>query len=291
MRVNRPAHRGRLPECDTPVSINSVDTDSCRLSSIFLDINIAATIRIHDHQAWMNQMTNEHTSRMGQIGDSVTAPGAPPIYQTTAFDVPDLQVLADLHAGTSKGHIYTRDSNPNHTALAASVAELEHAEAGAAFASGMGAISAVALTFAESGDHIVLGRSLYGITLKLMKRLQKQFGIEVSCVDACDTSEIVNAIRPNTRFCMVETVSNPLLEVADIRAITAALPDSVPLIVDSTFTTPCLIRPLELGAKVVVHSASKYLNGHGDVMLGVAVGCRQTIRRIRGDVQRIWDER
>ncbi|MCA9048791.1 MAG: aminotransferase class I/II-fold pyridoxal phosphate-dependent enzyme [Planctomycetaceae bacterium] len=224
-------------------------------------------------------MTDSHPARMGHIPEFVTAPSAPPIYQTTAFDVPDLDVLADLHFGRSKGYIYTRDSNPNHAALGRSVAMLEGAESGAVFASGMGAIGAVLMTLAKAGDHIIAARSLYGVTLKLIHRLEQQWNLRVSYVDACDCQAVAAAVTESTRLCLIETISNPLLEVADLPAVAAAL-HGIPLIVDSTFTTPETIRPLEHGAAVVVHSASKYLNGHGDVMLGVAAGEKALIRRI-----------
>jgi len=217
---------------------------------------------------------------MGHIANFATSPSAPPIYQTTAFDVPDLTTLAALHEGSATGHIYTRDSNPNHSALAASIAELECAEAGAVFASGMGAIAAVALTLVKGESHVVVARSLYGITLKLMTRLEQQFNVSLSYVDARQPAEVAAAVRSDTCMCLIESISNPLLEVADLAAIAAAI-DKVPLVVDSTFTTPELIRPLEHGAAVVVHSASKYLNGHGDVMLGVAAGDRTIMKQIR----------
>lgn len=222
----------------------------------------------------------EHPARMGHISNLQTPPSAPPIYQTTAFDIADLELLAELHQGQAAGHIYTRDSNPNHQALADSIAQLEHAGAGGVLASGMGAIAAVTMTLAGTEDRILVARSLYGVTLKLMRRLQRQFRIEVVYVDATDPSGIRDAINAKTRFCLIETVSNPLLEVAHIPQLVESLGD-VPLVVDSTFTTPELIQPLSLGASVVVHSASKYLNGHGDVMLGVAAGEADTLRRVR----------
>lgn len=238
-----------------------------------------------DHEARQSSAQSseadlQHPARMGHIAAFRTQPSAPPIYQTTAFDIPDLDALAQLYAGTATGHVYTRDSNPNHTALGQSIAELEAAESAAVFASGMGAIAAVALTLCESGGHIVVARSLYGITLKLMTRLQQRFQVQVTYVDACNPDEVAAAVQANTRFGMIETVSNPLLEVADIRAVADAL-QGRPLVVDSTFTTPELIRPLRHGAAVVVHSASKYLNGHGDVMLGVAAGDSATMKAVR----------
>lgn len=216
---------------------------------------------------------------MGHIPPLDTEPSSPPIYQTTAFDIADLETLAQLHSGAAHGHIYTRDSNPNRAALADSIASLEGGEAGGTFSSGMGAIAAVTMTLVKTGEHIIVGRSLYGITLKLMARLQKNFGVQATYVDACDPQQVAAAVQPNTRMCLIETISNPLLEVADPAAIAAALGD-VPLVVDSTFTTPELIRPLEHGAAVVLHSASKYLNGHGDVMLGVAAGGRAQMKAI-----------
>lgn len=224
-------------------------------------------------------MSADHPARMGHIPPFDTQPSSAPIYQTTAFDVPDLNVLADLHTGAAKGHIYTRDSNPNRQALAESIASLENAEAGGTFSSGMGAIAAISMTLAAAGDHIIVGQSLYGITLKLMSRLQKRFGIDVSYVDVTTPAEVIRAVKDNTRFCLIETISNPLLEVSDIPALVDALGD-VPLVVDSTFTTPELIRPLDHGASVVLHSASKYLNGHGDVMLGVAAGRLSVMKEV-----------
>ncbi len=215
-----------------------------------------------------------HVSRSGHAAPFGTPPSTPPVYLTAAFDIPDAEFLSQMHAGNAAGYIYTRDSNPNHAALADSIAALERAGAGAVFASGMGAIAAVILTLAHSGDHVIASRVLYGRSLQLLQRLQTQFGISVSMVDAADINSVQAAVRENTKLCLVETISNPLVEVADVAAIARAVGD-VPLIVDSTFTTPELIRPLEHGAAAVVHSASKYLNGHGDVMLGVAAGSKE----------------
>jgi len=225
-------------------------------------------------------MTEPHPSRLGHPRASVTTPSAPPIYQTTAFDVPDLDVLQALYSGQAAGDIYTRDSNPNHVALAETIAMMEQAEAGAVFASGMGAVGSIFLTLAGVGDHVILARALYGKTLQLASRMQQQFGLKVSTFDATQPEQLAALLTERTRFVLVETVSNPLLEVADIEALVRCLDGKVPLIVDGTFTTPELIRPCTLGASVVFHSASKYLNGHGDVMLGVAAGESSLIKRI-----------
>jgi len=216
---------------------------------------------------------------MGHPAPSVTVPSSPPIYQTTAFDVPDLDVLEKIHAGALQGDIYTRDSNPNHTALAESIAALEETEAGAVFASGMGALGAIFLTLASVGDHVILAKAIYGKTMQLAHRMQR-FGISVSTFDATKPDELTSLITDKTRFVLVETVSNPLLEVSDIRALANLLPAEIPLVVDSTFTTPELIKPCHLGASIVMHSASKYVNGHGDVMLGLAAGSAALMKRL-----------
>ncbi len=224
-------------------------------------------------------MSDACVSRMGHPDSGVTAPSAPPIFQTTAFDVPNLDVLQQIYEGAVVGDIYTRDSNPNHTALADSIAQLEQAEAGAVFASGMGAIGSIFLTLAAAGDHVITARSLYGKTVQLASRMQR-LGVSISSFDVSQPEQLRAMIQSNTRFILVETVSNPLLEVADLPAI-IAYSDGVPVVVDSTFSTPELIRPCSLGASIVFHSASKYLNGHGDVMLGVAAGSAEMIRRLR----------
>ena len=224
-------------------------------------------------------MGNEHPARMGHPGPSVTRPSAPPIYQTTAFDVPDLDVLQSLYAGVNPGDIYTRDSNPNHSALASAIAELEGTEAGAVFASGMGAAGSIFLSLAGSGDHVIVARSLYGKTLQLASRM-RQLGVGVSQFDVSDPSQLSALLTERTRFVLVETISNPLLEVADLEEV-VRYSGGVPVVVDSTFTTPELIRPCALGASIVYHSASKYLNGHGDVMLGVAAGTRELMQRLQ----------
>jgi len=216
---------------------------------------------------------------MGHPAPSITVPSSPPIYQSTAFDIADVDVLEKIHAGELHGDIYTRDSNPNHTALAESIAALEETEAGAVFASGMGALGSIFLTLASAGDHVILAKAIYGKTMQLAHRMQR-FGISVSTFDATKPDELTSLITDKTRFVLVETVSNPLLEVSDVRALANLLPAEIPLVVDSTFTTPELIKPCQLGASIVMHSASKYINGHGDVMLGLAAGSATLMKRL-----------
>lgn len=220
-------------------------------------------------------------ARGGWYPDFTTRPSAPALWQTTAFDLEGLEQLEAITTGREKGYIYTRDGNPNQEAFAHDVAELERAEAGVVCASGMGAMTAAVLAHARPGDHILAARVLYGKTIQLLQQLQSQFGIDVAFVDATDLNAIRNAVTSRTTLAIIESISNPLLEVADLDAVSQAL-GNVPLLVDNTFATPCLLRPLEHGAKFVFHSASKYLNGHGDVMLGVVVGERLAVRKMRG---------
>lgn len=219
-------------------------------------------------------------ARGGWSDDFVTRPSNPPIYQTTAFDVDGIEQLEELSSGAQHGYIYTRDGNPNHAAFAADVAALERADAGAVTASGMAAISAILLGYLKTGDHVVASRVLYGRTYQLLNDLHRAFGIDVTFADANDVADMRRALQPTTKLCVIESISNPLVEVVDLPAIVAAMGE-VPVVVDNTFATPCLLRPIEHGASVVFHSASKYLNGHGDVMLGVVAGSQHALTKVR----------
>lgn len=219
-------------------------------------------------------------ARGGWVGEFTTRTSAPPVYMTTAFDIHSLDQLDAVTSGQEKGYIYTRDGNPNHEAFASDVARLEGAEAGVVTASGMGALTAVLMAMVKSGEHVLAARVLYGRTGQLLNHLAASFGLKVTYFDVADPDALRSLITPQTKLCIVESISNPLLEVADLPRLVAAL-ESVPLLVDSTFGTPCLIRPIEHGATLVWHSVSKYLNGHGDVMAGVVVGPHGLLRKIR----------
>jgi cystathionine beta-lyase/cystathionine gamma-synthase len=229
----------------------------------------------------LNYSDDAVCARGGWTKEFRTRPSAPAIYQTTAFDMHGLEQLEAVAAGQEPGYIYTRDGNPNHDAFASDVARLERADAGVVAASGMGAMTAALLAHVRTGDHLVAARVLYGRTSQMLNHLKTSFDVTTTYVDATKPEEFARAATPQTKLAIVETISNPLMEVADLPAIVAAL-GGIPLLVDSTFATPCLSRPLEHGASLVFHSASKYLNGHGDVMLGVVVGKRDVIRRVRG---------
>ncbi|MBS0201701.1 MAG: aminotransferase class I/II-fold pyridoxal phosphate-dependent enzyme [Planctomycetes bacterium] len=219
-------------------------------------------------------------ARGGWTEEFTTRTSSPPVFLTTAFDIESLEQLDAVTSGREKGYIYTRDGNPNHEAFASDVARLEGAEAGVVTASGMGALTAVLMATVQSGDHVLAARVLYGRTGQLLNHLVASFGLKVTYFDVADVASVGQLVTPQTKLCIVESISNPLLEVADLPGIVAAL-GGVPLLVDSTFGTPSLIRPISLGATLVWHSVSKYLNGHGDVMAGVVVGPYGLIRKIR----------
>ncbi|QDV32078.1 Cystathionine beta-lyase [Planctopirus ephydatiae] len=228
-------------------------------------------------------MTHPATTatRGGHVPPFSTPPSAPAIYMTTAFDLPGLAEFEEVLAGREPGYFYTRVENPNHEAFTHDVARLEGFEHGVACASGMGALSAAVLSVVKTGDHIVCARAIYGSTHQFLLQLQASFQVNVTFVDLNDLESVRKAIRPSTRMMICESVSNPLLEVTDLQALRQIVGSSIILLVDNTFATPCGIRPKDYGADIVWHSASKYLNGHGDVMLGVIVGGEEAMRKAR----------
>lgn len=206
-----------------------------------------------------------------------------PIYQTSTFVFENAQQGGNRFAGQESGYIYGRLGNPTVTAVEEKVALLEGGEAACATASGMGAISSTLWTFLSSGDHMVAGRTLYGCTFALMEHSLERMGIEVSFVDATDPENIRKAMKENTKVVYLETPCNPNLELSDIEAVSAIAhsQEGVRVIVDNTFCTPVIQKPLSLGADLVVHSATKYLNGHGDVIAGFVVGKAADIIQIK----------
>ncbi len=203
-----------------------------------------------------------------------------PTYRTSAFVFETAEAYADVLGNRAPGYVYTRIDNPTVDAFANAVAMLEGAEAAQAFASGMAAISTVLLTFLAAGDHVVAQRSLYGGTYSLLARLLPRLGVEATLVGSVD--EAAAAIRPNTKVVYGETIANPTLDVADVPGFAAVAHEAGALfVVDSTFATPVVCRPLEWGADVVIHSATKYLGGHTDATGGVAVGSAALMREVR----------
>ncbi|MFC4631233.1 bifunctional o-acetylhomoserine/o-acetylserine sulfhydrylase [Promicromonospora alba] len=209
----------------------------------------------------------------GQEPDPTTGARALPIYQTTSFVFPDAGVAADRFALKDLGPIYTRIGNPTQQVVEDRLASLEGGVGALLVASGQAAESLAILNLAEAGDHIVASASLYGGTYNLLHHTLPKFGIETTFVDdPHDLDAWRAAVRPNTKAFFGETIPNPRADVLDIEGVAAAAHEAgVPLIVDNTVATPYLIRPFEHGADIVVHSATKYLGGHGSAIGGVIV--------------------
>jgi len=221
----------------------------------------------------------------GQEPDPVTGSVTPPIHMTTTFKLPEpgpRLIDALFLKGERPPHVYSRWSNPSVRTLEEKTAVLEGAEAGVAFASGMAAVSGLLLTFLGAGDHVVSSDVCYAGTAEFLGLHAGRYGIEVSLVDTSDAEAVRKALRPKTRLVYIETPANPILRLTDIAAVAdIAHQAGVPLVVDSTFATPVLQRPLSLGADLVLHSMTKYLGGHGDALGGIVVGAREEIHRIR----------
>ncbi|MCX6397037.1 MAG: bifunctional o-acetylhomoserine/o-acetylserine sulfhydrylase [Propionibacteriales bacterium] len=209
----------------------------------------------------------------GQSPDDVTHARALPIYQTTSYTFSDTTDASDLFALKKFGNIYTRIMNPTQAAVEDRIASLEGGVAALLTSSGQAAETLALLNLAESGDHIVSSARLYGGTYNLFHHTFAKFGIEVSFVeDPDDLDAWRSAVRPNTKAFFGETISNPQIDILDIAGVAAVAHEAgVPLVVDNTIATPYLIRPFEHGADIVVHSATKYLGGHGAAVGGVIV--------------------
>ncbi len=208
----------------------------------------------------------------GQIPDAATGARALPIYQTTSFVFDSAEHAASLFNLQTFGNVYSRLSNPTVAAFEERVAALEGGRAAVASASGMAAETMALLTLLQAGDHVVAAGALYGGSITLLAVNLKKFGIETSFVDVNDPDAVAAAMRPNTRAVYAETLGNPSLAVLDVAAVAAvAHAQGVPLVVDNTVPSPFLCNPLALGADIVVHSATKYLAGHGTTLGGVVV--------------------
>ncbi len=208
----------------------------------------------------------------GQRPDPATGARATPIYQTASFVFPDSDFAAGLFNIERAGHVYSRLSNPTNAVLEERISALERGVAGIAVASGQAAMHLAVATICSAGDHIVASRSLYGGTHNLLQYTLPRFGIETTFVEPRSPAAFAAAIRDNTRLVFGEILGNPGLEVLDVPAVASAAHDArLPLLVDSTFATPYLCRPIELGADLVIHSATKFLSGHGIVIGGLVV--------------------
>jgi cystathionine gamma-lyase/cystathionine beta-lyase/cystathionine gamma-lyase/homocysteine desulfhydrase len=202
----------------------------------------------------------------GQQPDPATGAIITPIYQTSTYVQEEL--------GRHKGYEYARTQNPTRSALEANLAAIEGGKAGFAYASGMAAIGAIA-TLLKAGDHVIVTDNTYGGTFRLFDKVLTRYGLDFSYVDTSQEALVEAAIRPETKMIFVETPTNPILRLTDLAQMTdLAHANGLRLVVDNTFASPCVQRPLELGADLVTHSTTKYLNGHSDSVGGVVIAQR-----------------
>lgn len=231
----------------------------------------------------------------GEDSESHLGALSTPIYNASVFEFPDAEQGAAIHDNEQDGYFYGRIANPTQNALETALCELENGAACLSFASGMAAISATMLTLLKSGDHIVAPESLYASTDALFNQMLEPFGIATTYVDARNAENYEAAIRPETKVLYIESPANPTLKLVDMKAVAAIAKNrGLVTVMDNTFATPFNQRPLDFGVDVVVHSATKYLGGHGDLMAGaiivssdakeIAVRARHHTNKILGGV-------
>ena len=220
----------------------------------------------------------------GNVKDAQYGALTTPIFQTSTFVFDSCEQGGRRFAGEEAGYIYTRLGNPTTSVLEAKVAALEGGEACVATASGMGAISSCLWTIAAAGKHILADATLYGCTFALLNHGMTRYGVEVDFIDTSDLEAVRAHLKPNTCAVYLETPANPNLKITDIAAVAEvahAYNKDIKVVCDNTFASPALQNPLRLGADVVVHSATKYLNGHGDVIAGFVVGSAEFCSEVR----------
>lgn len=209
---------------------------------------------------------------------------ATPIYQSSTFYFDSCEQGGKRFAGEEGGYIYTRLGNPTTTVLEEKVAALEGAEACCAVGSGIGAVTSCLWSIAAAGKHIVADKALYGCTFAYLNHGMTRYGVEVSFIDTADLEQVKKALKPNTCCVYLETPANPNLKITDLKAVSKIAHDYNPeimVVCDNTFATPYLQRPLELGCDAVIHSGTKYLNGHGDVIAGFVCGSKDFITTVK----------
>jgi methionine-gamma-lyase len=213
----------------------------------------------------------------GEFNDALGS-ATVPIYQTSTFKFDSAEHGAACFAGESDGYIYTRIGNPTIHALETQLAELENGFGGIAASSGMGAVNIVYGTMLAQGDHVVSSAAVYGPSRVVLETYYKKFGIEASFVNTADIEEVRKAIRPETKLLYIETPSNPTIEITDLKACCElAHQHGIPVCVDNTFCSPYLQRPLDLGADIVLHSLTKFINGHADIVGGVVIAKEEAL--------------
>lgn len=234
----------------------------------------------HNPETWHPETRAVHVAAPELAGST---PLSVPIYQTSTYAFADPDVMADAMTRPDGSFNYSRLGNPTVRALENAIADLEGGVAAIATSAGMGAINAVLLSLARSGDHVIAQRCLYGGSHAALRHLAEHFGVQVTLVTGDDADEVRSALRPESKLLYLETVANPMTQVADVPALSAVAKSAGLLtVVDNTFASPILCRPIEHGADVVVHSSTKYIAGHSDVLGGVAVFADRDVHR------RVW---
>ncbi len=224
-----------------------------------------------------NSGFNTKLVHLGELEDSMGSVTVP-IFQTSTFSFKNAQHGADCFSGKDDGYIYTRLGNPTINALEETIAELENGFGGIATSSGMGAVNSIYLALLGQGAHLVSTASVYGPSRNVIEKHYSRFGVEATFVDTSDPDKVKQSIKSNTRMILVETPSNPTMQITDIRKIAEiAHKYGIPLVVDNTFSSPYLQNPLDLGADVVFHSITKFINGHADVVGGVIVAKEENL--------------
>jgi len=221
--------------------------------------------------------------RLERIDAPSFHPAAAPLHLASVYECRDVTQADAILSGREPGYAYRRDGHPNADALAEKCRLLHAAEKAAVAASGMAALGLALLSQLQQGEHVVASDQLYGKSLVLLTQEAARLGIETTVVDTCDLAAVSEACRPNTRLILVETISNPRLRVADVASLAQVARDrNTKLLVDNTFASPILCRPLELGADLVHESLTKIMNGHSDVLLGLLCGRADAWQRVPG---------
>lgn len=228
------------------------------------------------------------------MGEYEFNPVNPPIYQTSTFSFDSSEQGAALFSGEQKGYIYTRMLNPTIEAMENAIAELEGGQKALGCASGMAAVHTVFASLLKSGDHVVCSSAVYGPTMTLLKTIISKFEVETTFVDSSDLNEVKKAVKPNTKVIYIETPGNPTLAITDIAgAAKIAHSCGAKLVVDNTFMSPALQNPFELGADVILHSLTKFLNGHADVIGGIIIvkdeGTYKEFRKVLNQIGGVID--
>ncbi|MEW9110272.1 MAG: methionine gamma-lyase [Cytobacillus gottheilii] len=212
---------------------------------------------------------------------------APPIFQTSTFTFENAEQGERRFSGEEEGFIYSRLGNPTVASLEQRMAHLEQAEAALAFGSGMAAVSAILLSLTRAGDHILCSQGVYGCTFGLLKLMEGKYKITHDFSAMRSRDELLQAIRPETTCLYIETPINPTMQLVDLEMVAdVGREKGIPVVVDNTFCSPYLQNPLALGCDIVVHSATKYISGHGDVIAGIAAGSKETMAKIAQTTQK-----